>query len=309
MRAAAAVDLGGTKIAGAVVDAEGHLLFRGTEPTPRAGGADAILDAICGRVQVLIRDAARAGLAVEGVGLAAGGSVDQDGVVTHATDMLPGWQGLRLRERLETGLGLPAVIENDGNAFALGELALGAARGHRDVLCISVGTGVGGALIQEGRLRRGPHGMAGEVGHLVSPRQTGLRCECGGTDHIECYTSGRAIEGEYRRRAGLSEDIPLAEIGRRARDDDPAARESIEGAAMLLGRVVGGVVNLLDVELVVIGGGTSSLGAVYLDPLVDAVVHETFVPAVSVVRAVLPPADAALLGAGTEVLRALTAHC
>lgn len=261
-RRALGIDIGGTKIAAAMVDGAGSVSAPLTVPTPAAEGPDAILDAaaaLAGRVVTA------SGLAPQSVGLGSAGAFDVSGTVIHATDHLPGWLGTPVGPALEARLELPVVVLNDVHAAAFGELFAGPDRGDAPVLFVAVGTGIGGALTISGRLLRGSSGLAGSVGHVRVSSPVSRRCSCGGRDHVEAYASGPAMERTYRERTGVA--LPLAEIGRRARGGDADASEVIESAAALLAQGLAAAVSVCDVRTVVLGGGVAGLGTTFTEPL------------------------------------------
>lgn len=305
------IDIGGTKIAAGLVDERGGLSRRTVVPTGAPDGRDAVLERVVALARAVIAGAPEPPVAV---GVASAGLVDRiSGVVVSATDLLPGWGGVALRGHLETALGLPVEVDNDVNAMALAELELGAARGERDALCVAVGTGVGGAVIVDGRFVRGARGLAGHVGHVVL-MAGGRRCTCGARGCVEAYVSGPAIAREFARRAGrhrLREwlDVRPSEVtiqhvvrclGSGPNESTRLADQTISRAGRLLGHVLGGLANLLDPGVIVIGGGvTAGLGDRFVSA-VQAGLVETALPAIRGVR-VAPAdlgADAGLVGAG-----------
>lgn len=265
------VDVGGTKIAAGLVGPDGSVRFARTCPTPAQAGPRAVLDAV--------RDAAEgvrtaAAGPVAGIGVGAPGVVDASaGTVLSSTALLSGWAGTPIRAYLRAAFpGLAVAVDNDVNAMALGELRFGAASGLDSVLYVSVGTGIGGAYAIEGRLVRGAHHAAGEIGHLVA---SGSRtCSCGGTGHVESVASGPAIEAAYAEACGASgpagvsaERVGLREIVQRADAGDVVAAAAITGAAEVLGTVLGGLTCAFDPEAVVLGGGVAGIGAHFTAPL------------------------------------------
>ncbi|MFF0523596.1 ROK family protein [Actinomadura nitritigenes] len=264
--ALAALDIGGTKIAAALVDRSGTVLRRGRVPTP-AGGGDAVLAAAA----ELLDGLGLAGSDVRGLGVGAPGVIDPDtGRVVSATDVLPGWAGTPVRETLTALTGLPVTVVNDVRAMAYGEARAGAGAGHHRVLHVSVGTGVGGALTTGGDLDHGAHGTAGELAHLLVPERGPVPCGCGRRDHLEAAASGPAI----------------------------AATGDAPRAGALLGRALAGLLAVLDPDAVVIGGGVAQIGAPYLDAVAAAFRDEALPPlrATPIVPARLGT-DAPLVGA------------
>ncbi|MFF9359658.1 ROK family protein [Streptomyces griseoluteus] len=263
------IDVGGTKIAAAVVDATGTPHEPVRLPTPAADGPGAVLDTMA--------EAARTALSNSGtdmpsaVGVSTGGVVDsRTGMIVSATDLLPGWAGTDVAGELSGRLGgVPVSVDNDGNALALGEQLFGAARGLDEVLLLAVGTGIAGALVHDGRLTRGSHHTRGELGHLPVS-EANRPCSCGRSGHLEAVAAGPAIEDAYRRACGTEKRVPLHVVARRAADGDLAARRALTGGASVLGRTLGGLTNLWDPQAVVIGGGVVSCGDLYWQPLSTA---------------------------------------
>jgi glucokinase len=270
--AALGVDIGGTKIVAAVLRPDGTTGPEARAATPAAEGPQAVLDAAIAAGRAAIAQAGCPAPSVCGVGTA--GTVGPGGVIGHATDSLPGWTGTGVAAAFCGALNLPVTVLNDVHAAAAGESACGAARGYDDALVVYVGTGIGGGLICGGQLRTGRTSSAGAVGHLPAPRAAGRRCGCGGLDHLEAYASGPAIVASYLEHArstatDTTADAPagLPEIAALARSGDAVARLAIEQAAEVLGAVLGGLANILDPDVVVIGGGVAALADLLIEPV------------------------------------------
>ncbi len=273
---ACGVDIGGTKIAGGLVDADGTVLARDRVDSPR--DADAISAAVAALVQRLVGDQP-----IAAVGVGAAGFVDRTRSRVLMAPNLP-WRDADLRHDLEQRLGLPVAIENDGNAAAWGEFRYGAGRDIDDLLLLTVGTGVGGGVVLDGRLYRGAYGVAGEVGHLrVVPN--GVRCGCGNRGCLESYASGTALERRARERAGAGEPgseailarvagDPAAIGGRLvtelAREGDPFATSLLAEVGHWLGEGIASLAAVLDPAVVVVGGGVSAAGDLLLGPVREA---------------------------------------
>lgn len=290
------VDIGGTKTAAGLVDPSGALLASATRPTPAAEGCEAILDTAAELVRSVAGD--RWG-SVTAVGVGSAGVIDPErGVVVSATTSLTGWAGTDLRGGLSRRLGgLPVATANDVHAHALGEHWRGAAAGCADVLLVAVGTGVGASIVLGGRVRHGPHAVAGHAGHVPVPAAAGAPCPCGGTGHVEAVASGPALLAEYLRRGG-TRAADLAGVARLAAAGDPLATDVLITGGTALGQAIGGLMNVIDPEVVVIGGGVTGCGDPWWQPVRAAIAAETL-PAlrdVPIVPAALP-STAALLGA------------
>lgn len=279
------IDIGGTKILAAVVAGDGTTGPPARVATPAGDGPAAVLDAAIG--------AARSALAqqpgdVTACGVGTAGTVGPGGVISYATDTLPGWAGTDVRAAVSRALGLPAVVLNDVHAAALGESAHGAAAGHRTALIMWIGTGIGGAIVRDGQVIRGRTDSAGGVGHVPVPDRTvsgdWQRCSCGAWDHLEAHASGPAITRRYRQLAaggnpasGMREQPDLPEIAALARSGDHLALRVIEHAGAMIGGVLGGLVNVLDPDVIVLGGGVSSFAGL-LDKPIDQALKEQALP-------------------------------
>jgi glucokinase len=167
---------------------------------------------------------------------------------------------LHLGAEVEDALKLPTFVDNDVNAVALGEHHFGAGRGYDAALYVAVGTGVGGALVLDGKIWRGSTWSAGEICHLVIDFDGKRRCSCGATGHLEAYTSGPAMAQRYRELSGTRESPDLKAIAAYARQGDSHALRAIAEGAQILGTTLGGVLNIFDPQLVVIGGGVPEMG-------------------------------------------------
>ena len=266
---ALAVDIGGTKILVGLVDAEGTIVASEQAPTPAREGAEAIIATVAALARKLL-DAAPSPVSHCGVGTA--GVVGEHGEITSATDHLSGWAGTPLQQRLTEVLGMPVTVLNDVQASGLCEGVLGAAKGKRSALIVALGTGVGGSLVRDGRVERGAYGIAGSVGHHISPLRQGRPCPCGGTDHLEAYASGTAMELEYSRRTGR--EISLREIAALAEAGDVEAGSVITEAAGVLGTVLGSANNVVDADVIVVAGGVLALGDRLLGPAREAAARE-----------------------------------
>ena len=252
------VDLGGTKTAAGLVAADGAVTHRVTAPTPAVAGPEAILQTIVDLASHLTASVPDAVIA--GCGIGAAGVIDPvSRTVRFATNSLPGWTGTRLGAEIERRLGMPVATVNDVHAHALGEAVHGAGRGESTVLVIAAGTGIGGALVIDGVLQAGRHGAAGHYGHIPVAEAAGLECTCGGVGHLEVIASGPAIRQAYVRRGGAvprdaQEIFASADVG------DALAADVIAVAASALGRAIGGLINSVDPDVVIVGGGLAAAG-------------------------------------------------
>lgn len=257
------LDVGGTLMKGSITTRDGVELFRVDQPTAADRGADAVLTDIELTIGLLLK-AVPDGHAPVAIGLLVPGLVDPHrGLARYSVNI--GWRDVRLAERIRIRFGLPVGLDHDVRGAGLAEATLGRARGIGNALYVSVGTGIGGALIIDGRLPSGFLGMNGEIGHLpVFPG--GERCACGQHGCLETYASAAAIARRYATRTGLDgasaeEVLALAEVA------DPAARDVWADAITGLSRALVASVLLLDPELIVIGGGLAQAGDAIFAPL------------------------------------------
>ncbi|QZY28005.1 ROK family glucokinase [Nocardioides coralli] len=267
------IDVGGTKIAGGVVDEEGRVLERLRVESP-ASDVAAIEDAISDLVSQL-----RSRHDVEAVGVGAAGYVDRDRAKVLIAPNLA-WRDVDLKGELEDRIGLRVVVENDANAAAWGEFRYGAGHDVEDLLLVTVGTGVGGGLVLGGDVHRGAFGVAAEIGHLrVVPG--GHPCGCGQRGCLEQYASGSALVRDARRLAGMGEPAAAGLVDRAgapgaitgpditaaAQAGDPFAVERLAETGRWLGEGIASLCSVLDPAVVAIGGGVSEAQELLLEPL------------------------------------------
>ncbi|MDA8145482.1 MAG: ROK family protein [Thermaerobacter sp.] len=303
------VDLGGTKIEVGVVSREGVLGQRLRVPTPRGQGTAAVVDRIRAAMGEVLRRAEVAWGALDGVGVGAPGPLDrQAGVILEAPN-LPELNGFPLAAALAEG-GVPLYLENDANAAALGEYRFGAGRGSADLVYVTVSTGIGGGIILGGRLYRGVSGTAGEVGHTVVEVE-GPPCACGSRGCLETLASGTAIARQAaaalaagRESVLAAEGLDAAAVYRAAGAGDVLAREITERAGYYLGVGISNLINLLNPERVILGGGVVQAGRDLFDP-VERAVRERALKVPAAACRILPAGlgqDAGVLGAAAVVL-------
>jgi glucokinase len=273
MTLAIGVDVGGTKVAAGVVDEHGTVLAKTRRPTPSTSPED---------VERTIADVVaelRSDHEVAAVGIGAAGFIDaQRATVLFAPNLA--WRDEPLRDEVSKLVGLPVVVENDANAAAWGEYRFGAGKGQPDLVCITVGTGIGGGIILDGQLYRGRFGIGAEFGHMQFLRD-GRRCGCGQRGCWEQYCSGRALLHAAREIAdvqrgwgarllelgnGEPEGIEAPEVTLAAREGDPAALACFEEVGRCLGRGMVNIAAALDPGCFVIGGGVADAGELLLAP-------------------------------------------
>jgi glucokinase len=268
-----ALDVGGTKLAAAVVDATGAVAGHVEVPTPPSGDAETVFQALQTAIARSLEQAGVMPSDLQGIGVGSGGPMRYpEGIVSPLN--IPAWRDFPLRDRLIATFGLPTIVDNDAKAMALGEHWCGAGQGARCLLGMVVSTGVGGGIVVEGRLLNGAHGNAGHVGHvIVAP--SGPRCACGARGCVEAIASGpsiaRAAAAALRRGtpSALAGVAPLTgqAVADAARAGDPLALALFRRAGHALGRGIASAAALVDLDCVVIGGGVSQAGALLFDPL------------------------------------------
>lgn len=250
------IDIGGTKIAAGVVDPDGRVLTRREVATP-VSDRQSLIDAIVGLARELAAEHP-----VEAVGVGVAGLVDRDRETVRFAAHLP-FRDEPLRHEVATAVGLPVVVDNDGNAGGWAEARFGAARGAQDAVFVAVGTGIGGAIIIDGQLRRGWQGISGEIGHLIVERD-GRPCPCGSRGCWEQYGSGRAL---LRAAEEAGYDVPHgAAVTAAAAAGDERAQRVLAGIGGWLGVGIASLVAVLDPEVIVVGGGVSAAGDLLLEP-------------------------------------------
>jgi glucokinase len=263
-----AVDLGGTNLRAATIDRTGEIHNRARFPTPRTNDPNEIVLAIASAVNECTKDAAGRRQSVAAICIVVPGSVQANtGRVVNAPNV-PAIVDFPLHEALAQSLGRPVLIENDANAAAVGELWKGAGRGYQSIVCFTLGTGVGSGVILNGELLRGFDGTAGEIGHTSVDPFGGVQCKCGSVGCLEVYASATAIVRIAREllpdfpqsklNAIGPADLSAKEIARAAQEHDPCALAVFENMAVHLGVGIANVVNALNPEAVVIGGGVSA---------------------------------------------------
>ncbi len=254
-----AADLGGTHLRVALVDDTGRIHKQLKQETPKGNSPDCVVDA-------LVSTAREWGCDARGLIVAASimvpGTVDTKNAVVVQAPNLPYLNNFGLKAVLQDSFGWPVVLENDANAAAIGEMWLGAARGCRDVLSVTLGTGVGGGFILGGKLWRGAHGSAGEIGHTTVDPFGGLKCKCGNTGCLELFASATAIvrmarEGlsKFPESVLNSEQLTAERVYDAGQRGDALALAVFKRFGMYLGAGLANLINLIDPEVIVIAGG------------------------------------------------------
>jgi glucokinase len=312
-----AVDIGGTKILAAIFTPVGKMLDSEVCPTLTGEGLAAVIERLCRFMGEFLEKNSLEPSLLAGIGIACAGGIDTGrGVVVTPSPNMPDWADVPLADILRKRFGVPTFVINDASAAALGEHRYGVGKGVKDLVLFTLGTGIGGGIIVDGKLYLGAVGGAGELGHMTVD-VNGPRCGCGNTGCLEMLASGRAIErdaiGRLRQGAGSSlsamvkgeiEEITAAQVGEAARSGDPLACEIISRAAYYLGIGLVNAVNIFNPEMVVIGGGMAELGDMLIEPARRMVAERAFSVSSRAVRIVtaLLGNEAGVYGAAAFVL-------
>ncbi len=256
------VDIGGTSIKAGIVEGNGEVRFPIKVPTDASKGRNAIAASLVQAIEQVIKVAHSNDINPVGLGIASAGAISaQDGSVFAATENLPGWTGFNLRGFVEEHFHLPTFVANDAHAAVLAELHFGLGRTLSNFVAITIGTGIGGGIVCNGKVLRGEHGFAGTIGHQVI-RADGLPCNCGRKGCLEAYVSTTALLREYKTRNGTVSnttdvnDPTLAfTISQRAIAGDIAAQSAYSALAGYLSEGIANIFNLLDPQVVLLSGG------------------------------------------------------
>lgn len=280
------IDLGGTAIKLALVSMEGNIVYQSTLPTEARQGGDSILYRMTDMLGDALKAMSLSQEAVKGIGIGTPGFMDiHTGLVHEAVNL--GWKQYPLREKLSKLTGLPVFVDNDANCAALGEMWKGAGAGAKDLLCMTLGTGVGGGVILNGQIYHGAKGTAGEIGHMSVKPEQGFRCNCGKLGCLETITSATgivrlaldaltAVQGDDRAKSRSSRlsvvlkakgSLEAKDVLDAAREGDLLALEIVDQVAYYLGFALGNYTVLFNPEIIVIGGGVSQAGNVLFQPI------------------------------------------
>jgi len=310
-KAAIGVDLGGTNVRLGIVSEKGAIMTSSRMLTGVGEGPDRVIRRIVTAVKSLLKKTPGREHGIHGVGIGVPGIISlPDGIVRFSPN-LPGWTDIQLRDSMEKMLGLPVVVENDANAYALGEHRFGAGKGAGSLVCVTLGTGVGGGIIIDGSLVRGSDGMAGEVGHMTV-RPNGIQCNCGNRGCVERYSSATAIvertlsaigrgsksslAHKYTKNPGL---LTARDVYEAAMAGDALSTRIYRDAGRCLGIMAADLINLLNPDRIVVGGGMAGAWELISVPMRTEVKKRAFdIPAArcGIVPGLLGD-DAGVLGA------------
>jgi glucokinase-like ROK family protein len=270
--------IGATSLDVAVVDAQGGISVRLSEPIDIAAGPEIVLGRLEARFDEVRRDSAPSG-PLWGIGIALPGPVEFATGRPVAPPIMPGWDYYPVRERISRRFGVPVWVDNDVNLLALGEWRRGVAIGHRNVIFVKIGTGIGAGLISDGQLHRGTQGSAGDVGHVQVMDDPSIVCRCGNTGCLEAIAGGAALardaelaarEGRSPWLAGVLErsgSLTARDLSDGAAHGDPASIELLQRCGHSVGLMLAAMVNFFNPSLIVVGGGVAGAGDILLASL------------------------------------------
>lgn len=277
------IDLGGTEVKLAVVDEKGNIVDEGAVATDTFSAPESLCREIAQRASRLKHFKRLSG---SGIGVA--GDIDQENGIVRFSPNLPKWKNANLRKMFAGSLPAPVVVDNDANVAALGALWLDAKGKKRSVVCVTLGTGVGGGIVIDGKIYRGVTGTAGEIGHMTLD-PNGPLCKCGNRGCIERYVGGPNLSMQAREAvrngksprimkmvSGKLEDITPRVLAEAALKGDALAVQLWQEAGERLGIILASVINLLNPEMVILAGGVSRAGKLLLGPIRTAVKERAF---------------------------------
>jgi len=276
-----AVDLGGTNVRLGMVTRDGRILRRRRTRIPAAADKQTLYDALTGRIREFMSAGAR-GSAPGAVAVGFAGPTHSSTGTIYIAPNVGGLSDIRLGEELKSRLGLPVVVANDANCAALGEFFYGAGVGSKSLFMFTLGTGVGGGLVIDGRIWEGAWGIAGEIGHTIVAAD-GPRCNCGERGCLEALASGSAVIRDYIRKSRIKSDagrkaITAKLVFDRAKHGDRIAARVVADAAKALGMGISNVFHLVNPEVIVIGGGVSRAGGRLIRPATACAREHVFPP-------------------------------
>ncbi len=288
------IDIGGTKILMLLLSKEGKVLFKEKCATPVPKLPEAIIDAIKGLLERGNEIAGfDAGNKPAGIGLCIAGFIEHHKGIVHQSPNLDWQKPVAICRMLEDVIGCPVIIENDANAAVLGEAHYGAAIGHRNVIYVTISTGIGGGLFLDGRLYRGSNGFAGEIGH-IKPFGRGRTCKCGGSNCLEAWASGTGIshsaEELWDKDEVYNDHITAEEVFKMTDEGNTLALEIVNSAAEKIGYGLANLVNLFNPTCIVIGGGIAGNRADFMKQVKKKTMDEAIYPSVNITKLFLKPA-------------------
>lgn len=275
------VDVGGTNVKIALVSDKGKIIYSNSIPTRAEMGYEHTINSMKDAIRDLLKETKMKPTDIEGVGFGFPGQIDCKKGVVRLAPNIPGWVNIPIASIIEKEFGIPTRVDNDVRTATLGELNYGAGVGCENLVCITVGTGIGSGLVVNGKLVRGANNAAGELGHIKLNMQGGPLCGCGDRGCLEAYASGPSIVAlaeEYIRggkstkyRELANPDITPYIVAVAAKEGDPVARQIFRIMGEYIGMGLVSVVNLLNPEKIIIGGGVAESGDILFDPIKETI--------------------------------------
>ncbi|RJE87444.1 ROK family protein [Paenibacillus sp. 1011MAR3C5] len=273
------IDIGGTKINAGIVTHKGEILL--SESLETLAGQENTVRRVQQAIQHVIEEASKTwpDIRYRGIGIGSAGQVDwHEGSIRYASELIPGYSGAQLKSILEKQYGMTVWVDNDVNVIALAEMRLGAGLGKRQFICLALGTGVGGAVVIDGRLLHGAWGGAGELGHM-SVDFRGIPCICGARGCLEQYASGTSIARLMRERLAAigtpNEQVNARDVFALWQEGDPLAASVMDEMIAALGSAITSLIHIFNPELIIIGGGVAESGEQLVDRLRQEVSRHT----------------------------------
>lgn len=277
------VDIGGTTVKLGYFDTEGNVLDKWEIPTRKEDNGSRILPDVAASIEKKIKDAGIDRKDVAGVGVGAPGPVDSKGVIYKTANL--GWGVFSIKETLENILKLPVMAGNDANVAALGEMWKGGGQGYKDLVVVTLGTGVGGGIIVDGKVVAGFNGAGGEIGHITVNHDEIEACNCGQYGCLEQYTSATGIVRVAKRKLAKTNDetslrnfpeLTAKDVFDEAKSGDAVALGLVDEVCGILGSTLSNIACVVDPEVVVIGGGVSKAGSILIESIQKHFVETSF---------------------------------
>lgn len=275
------IDVGGTNVKIALVSDKGKIIYSNSIPTRAEMGYEYTINSMKDAVRDLLKETKTKSSDIESMGFGFPGQIDCKKGIVRLAPNIPGWVNVPIAEIMEKEFGIPTRVDNDVRTATLGELNYGAGVGCENLVCITVGTGIGSGLVVNGKLVRGANNAAGEIGHIKLNMQGGPLCGCGDRGCLEAYASGPSIVAmaeEYIRggkstkyRELANPDITPYIVAVAAKEGDPVAKQIFRIMGEYIGMGLTSVVNLLNPEKIIIGGGVADAGDILLDPIRETI--------------------------------------
>ena len=275
------IDVGGTNVKIALVDTKGKIVYSNSVPTRAEMGYEYTVNNIKQAIYDLLKETKLTTKDIEGIGFGFPGQVDYKAGIVRNAPNIPGWVEVPIAKLIEDEFKIPTRVDNDVRCAALGELNYGAGKGCENLICITVGTGIGSGLILNGKLVRGASNAAGEIGHIKLQMNGGPICGCGDTGCLEAFASGPSIVAmaedyirggkstKFREMASGGQITPYI-VCEAAKAGDPVAQRIFTIMGEYIGIGLASVVNLLNPERIIVGGGVADAGEILLAPMAEA---------------------------------------